>query len=140
MPAKVSYTDVAEGEELKPWEYKVERVHLVMYAGASGDFNPIHWNEAFAKAVGLPDVIATGMHTMAKIGQYVTDWCGDPGSVVRFRNRFTSPLVVPNDAGTMVTLSGRVIEKLDGDQVRLELSADVGETNVSKAEAVVRLS
>lgn len=140
MAAKVAYADVTEGEELKAWEYTVERVHLVMYAGASGDFNPIHWNEPFAKAVGLPDVIATGMHTMGKIGQFVTDWAGDPGAVVEFRNRFTSPLVVPNDGGTKVTVKGVVAEKLDGNVVRLEVTADAGETNVSKTEAFVRLS
>ena len=140
MTAKVAYADVNEGEELKPWEYTVERVHLVMYAGASGDFNPIHWNEPFAKAVGLPDVIATGMHTMAKIGQFVTDWAGDPGALVEFRNRFTSPLVVPNDGGTRVSVKGVVAEKLDGNVVRLEVTADAGETNVSKAEAFVRLA
>jgi acyl dehydratase len=140
MAAKVAYADVTEGEELKAWEYTVERVHLVMYAGASGDFNPIHWNEPFAKAVGLPDVIATGMHTMGKIGQFVTDWAGDPGAVVEFRNRFTSPLVVPNDGGTKVTVKGIVAEKLDDNIVRLEVSADAGETNVSKTEAFVRLS
>jgi acyl dehydratase len=140
MTAKVKFSEVSAGEELKPWTYKVERINLVMYAGASGDFNPIHWNEAFAKAVGLPDVIATGMHTMARIGQYVTDWCGDPGSVALFRNRFTSPVVVPNDGGQTVTVKGVVAEKLDGNKVRLELSADAGETNVSKAEAIVVLS
>jgi len=140
MAAKVKFSDVNAGEELKPWQYKVERINLVMYAGASGDFNPIHWNEAFAKMVGLPDVIATGMHTMARIGQYVTDWCGDPAAVAIFRNRFTSPVVVPNDTGATVTVKGTVAEKLDGNRVRLELSADVGETNVSKAEAVIVLA
>lgn len=139
MSATVRYDEVSAGDELEGWEYKVERVHLVMYAGASGDFNPIHWNEAFAKAVGLPDVIATGMHTMGRIGQYVTDWCGDPGAVVRFRNRFTAPVVVPNDGGATVAVTGKVAEKLGGSLVRLELSADVGESNVSRAEAVVRL-
>jgi len=140
MAARVKFGDVAAGEELKSWTYKVERIHLVMYAGASGDFNPIHWNETFAKAVGLPDTIATGMHTMARIGQFVTDWAGDPGAVTMFRNRFTAPVVVPNDGGADVTVSGKVAEKLDGNVVRLELSADVAGTNVSKAEALVHLS
>ncbi|MFP5225282.1 MAG: MaoC/PaaZ C-terminal domain-containing protein, partial [Actinomycetota bacterium] len=111
MAAKISYSDVQVGEELKAWEYKVERMNLVMYAGASGDFNPIHWNPGFAKAVGLPDTIATGMHTMARIGQFVTDWCGDPGAVVRFQNRFTQPVVVP-DEGATVSVTGKVVEKL----------------------------
>jgi len=140
MTAKVRYADVSEGEELKPWSYDVGRLNLVMYAGASGDFNPIHWNEQFAKAVGLPDVISHGMFTMARIGQFATDWAGDPGAVKRFKTRFTSPVVVPNDTGNKVTVSGKVSRKLDGNRVLLELSAAVGETNVGIAEAEVELS
>ena len=75
----------------------LQRVNLVMYAGASGDFNPIHWNERFAQAVGLPDVIAHGMLTMASAGRVVTDWVGDPGAVVEYGVRFTRPVVVPDD-------------------------------------------
>jgi acyl dehydratase len=140
MTAKVRYSDVSEGEELKPWSYDVGRLNLVMYAGASGDFNPIHWNEQFAKAVGLPDVISHGMFTMARIGQFVTDWTGDPGAVKRFKTRFTQPVVVPNDAGNKVTVSGKVAKKLDANRVLLELSAAVGETNVGMAEAEVQLA
>jgi acyl dehydratase len=140
MAAKVRYADVAEGEELKPWSYKVERLNLVQYAGASGDFNPIHWNEPFAKAVGLPDVISHGMFTMARIGQFVTDWAGDPGAVKRFKTRFTSPVVVPNDAGNTVTVSGKVARKLDSNRVLLELSAAAGDANVGAAEAEVELA
>ena len=140
MAAKVRYADVSEGEELKPWTYSVQRVNLVQYAGASGDFNPIHWNEPFAKSVGLPDVISHGMFTMARIGQFVTDWAGDPGAVKRFKTRFTSPVVVPNDVGNNVTVSGTVARKLDGNRVLLELSAAVGDSNVGAAEAEVELS
>jgi acyl dehydratase len=140
MAAKVRFEEVSAGEELKPWSYKVERVSLVMYAGACGDFNPIHWNEPFAKAVGLPDVISHGMLTMARVGQYVTDWCGDPGAVVRFKTRFTAPVVVPNDGGATVTVSGKVAEKLEGTRVRLELSAEVADVNVARADAEVALA
>jgi len=140
MTAKVSYADVSEGEELKPWNYDVGRLDLVMYCGASGDFNPIHWNGAFAKAVGLPDVISHGMYTMARIGQFVTDWAGDPGAVKRFKTRFTQPVVVPNDTGNKVTVSGKVTKKLDANRVLVELSAAVGETNVGLAEAEVELA
>lgn len=140
MTAKVRYADVSEGEELKPWSYDVGRLNLVMYAGASGDFNPIHWNEQFAKAVGLPDVISHGMFTMARIGQFVTDWTGDPGAVKRFKTRFTQPVVVPNEAGNKVAVSGKVAKKLDGNRVLLELSAAAGETNVGLAEAEVELA
>lgn len=73
------------------------RATLVQYAGASGDFNPIHWNEKFAVEVGLPDVIAHGMFTMAEAIRVVTDWAGDPGAVVEYGVRFTKPVVVPND-------------------------------------------
>jgi acyl dehydratase len=140
MTAKVSYADVSEGEELKPWSYDVGRLDLVMYCGASGDFNPIHWNEPFAKAVGLPDVISHGMYTMARIGQFVTDWAGDPGAVKRFKTRFTQPVVVPNDTGNKVAVSGKVTKKLDANRVLVELSAAVGETNVGLAEAEVELA
>ena len=139
MAAKVRYAEVEVGQELPPSEYRVERINLVMYAGASGDFNPIHWNPGFAKMVGLPDTIATGMHTMARIGKYVTDWTGDAGVVKRFSNRFTQPVVVPDD-GQTVGIKGTVAEKLDGNQVKITLEAFVGETNVSQAEAVVELA
>src|SRR2546425_6689264 len=140
MTAKVRYADVSDGEELKPWSYSVQRLNLVMYAGASGDFNPIHWNEPFAKAVGLPDVISHGMFTMAKVGQFATDWSGDPGAVKRFRCRFTSPVVVSNDAGNNVTVSGTVARKLEGNRVLLQLAAAVGDTNVASAEAEIELA
>ena len=140
MTASVRYADVSEGEELKSWTYDVQRLNLVMYAGASGDFNPIHWNEPFAKAVGLPDVISHGMFTMARIGQFVTDWAGDPGAVKRFKTRFTSPVVVPNEGGNNVTVSGKVVRKLDGNRVLLELTAAAGDLNVGAAEAEVELT
>lgn len=139
MASTISYADVQVGEELKSWSYKVERINLVMYAGASGDFNPIHWNPGFAKMVGLPDTIATGMHTMARIGQFVTDWAGDPGAVVRFQNRFTQPVVVP-DEGTTVEVTGTITEKLDNNVVRVALEATSNGVGVSSAVADVRLA
>ncbi len=140
MAATVKAGDVSVGEELKPWSYQVSRADLVAYANASGDGNPIHQDEDFAKSVGLPDVIAHGMHTMAKIGQYVTDWAGDPGAVVRFKTRFTKPVVVSKDAGNSVTVSGKVTSK-EGRNVTLTLAAFTPEgTNVAEAEAVVKLA
>ena len=85
------------GEELPPLQVQITRDRLVRYAGASLDFNPIHWNERFAKQVGLPDVIAHGMFTMAEAIRIVTDWIGDPGAVVEYGVRFTRPVVVPDD-------------------------------------------
>lgn len=141
MTTRVRYDDVSEGEELKPWSYQVTRDDLVRYAGASGDGNPIHQDESFAKSVGLPDVIAHGMHTMARVGQYVTDWCGDPGAVKRFRTRFTSMVVVPKDAGNTVTVTGRVSGKTAGRRVVLDLTAQTSEgTKVAAAEAEVELA
>jgi len=139
MTAKVRSADVAEGEELKPWQYRVTREDLVAYANASGDQNPIHQNEEFAKQVGLPDVISHGMFTMAKIGQYLTDWAGDPAAVVRFKTRFTQMVIVPKDAGNTVTVTGKVTKK-EGNRVSLDLEAAVGDVNVGKAEAEVELA
>jgi acyl dehydratase len=135
----VRYDDVSAGAALEPWEYRVERLDLVMYAGASGDFNPIHWSPAFAKAVGLPDTIATGMHTMARIGRYLTDWSGDPGAVLRFKNRFSGMVVVP-DEGASVTVQGVVAEKLDDRRVRVTFEASSAGQIVSKGEAIIRLT
>jgi acyl dehydratase len=131
--------NVNVGDELKPWTYHVTREDLVKYAHASGDGNPIHQNEEFAKSVGLPDVIAHGMHTMAKVGQYVTDWAGDPGAVRRFKTRFTKPVVVPKDSGAEVTVSGKVMSK-DGTGVVVQLTAVTSDgANVAEAEANVTL-
>jgi acyl dehydratase len=139
MTAKVRSADVSVGEELKPWQYRVTREDLIAYATASGDQNPIHQNEEFAKQVGLPDVISHGMLTMAKIAQYVTDWAGDPAAVVRFKTRFTQMVVVPKEAGNTVTVTGKVAKK-DGNRVTLELEAGAGDLNVGKAEAEVELA
>lgn len=140
MSASIRVAGVSIGEELKPWTYHVRREDLVRYAHASGDGNPIHQDEEFAKSVGLPDVIAHGMHTMAKIGQYVTDWAGDPGAVVRFKTRFTKPVVVPKDGGNIVTVSGTVSSK-SGDAVVLQLEATTPDgSNVAGAEVEVRLA
>ena len=139
MAAKVRSADVAEGEDLKSWQYRVTREDLVAYANASGDQNPIHQNEEFAKQVGLPDVISHGMLTMAKIGQYVTDWAGDPAAVLRLKTRFTQMVIVPQGAGNTVTVTGKVTRK-DGNRVTLELTAAAGDTNVGAAEAEVELA
>ncbi|MFD1936931.1 MULTISPECIES: MaoC family dehydratase [Nonomuraea] len=141
MAATVKYDEVEVGQELPAVDYQVRRVNLVMYAGASGDFNPIHWNERFAKTVGLPDVIAHGMFTMAQGGRFVTDWAGDPGAVVDYGVRFSSMVVVPDDdTGATLTVSGVVEEKLEDKRVVIGLTAKTGDTRVlSKARAIVQL-
>ena len=142
MTAKVSYDEVEVGTALPAQTFQVQRQNLVMYAGASGDFNIIHWNERVAKAVGLPNVIAHGMFTMAEAGRVVTDWAGDPGAVVDYGVRFSAPVPVPDDdKGTTLEVSGTVAEKLDGNRVAVDLEARVGDTKVlSKARAVVQLA
>ena len=97
------------GAALAPRTFRVTRADLVRYAGASGDFNPIHWSERFATKVGLPGVIAHGMYTMALAGRAVVDWAGDPAAVVEYGVRFAKPVVVPDDdEGTEVVVSGVV--------------------------------
>jgi acyl dehydratase len=142
MTATVKYDEVEVGQQIPAVDYGVRRLNLVMYAGASGDFNQIHWNERFAKMVGLPDVIAHGMFTMAQAGRYVTDWAGDPGAVVDYGVRFSSMVVVPDDdQGATITVSGVVEEKLADKRVAVALTARSGDAKVlSRARAVVQLS
>jgi acyl dehydratase len=136
-----SYAGVDVGHELPSLVIPLHRANLVRYAGASGDFNPIHWNERFAREVGLPDVIAHGMLTMACAGRVVTDWVKDPGALLEFGVRFTRPVVVPDDdTGAAVEITGTVSEKLDGQRVRVTLVARAGGVTVlGRAQAVVRL-
>ena len=141
---QLSYDEVEVGTELPARTFPVTRLDLVRYCGASGDFNVIHWNERIAKAVGLPDVIAHGMYTMAVAGRVVTDWVGDPGAVESYGVRFSRPVVVPDEEGTTLTVSGRVEDKLDGGRVSVALTATVGEGDeaqkvLTQARAVVRL-
>ncbi|MCF3119980.1 MaoC family dehydratase [Streptomyces arenae] len=142
MTAKISYDDVEVGTELPAQSFPVTRATLVRYAGASGDFNPIHWNEKFAVEVGLPDVIAHGMFTMAEAIRVVTDWVGDPAAVVEYGVRFTKPVVVPNDdKGATIDVSAKVAVKLDGNRVRVDLLAKSGDQKVlGMSRAVVQLA
>ena len=137
-----SWDEVQVGDALPEVSQQVTRADLVRYAGASGDFNVIHWNERVAKAVGLPDVIAQGMLTMAQAARAVTEWTGDPGAVESYSVRFSRPVVVPDDdIGATLTVSGVVEEKLAGSTVVVGLTATAGEAKVlSAAKAVVRLS
>jgi acyl dehydratase len=142
MTAKIAYDEVEVGTELPAQSFPVTRATLVRYAGASGDFNPIHWNEKFAKEVGLPDVIAHGMFTMAEAIRVVTDWAGDPGSVVEYGVRFTKPVVVPNDdKGAVIEVTAKVAAKLDDNTVRVDLTAMSDAKKVlGMSRAVVRLA
>jgi acyl dehydratase len=136
-----SYDETQAGTEIPPRQYQVTRLDLVRYAGASGDFNVIHWNERIARAVGLPDVIAHGMLTMALAGRFLTEWAGDPGAVAEFGVRFSAPVVVPDDdKGATVEVAGTVTGKLEGNRVAVDVTARSDGTKVlTRARAVVRL-
>jgi acyl dehydratase len=135
------YADVEPGSEIPPKSYRATRLDLVKYAGASGDFNVIHWNERVARSVGLPNVIAHGMYTMAQAGRYVSEWAGDPGAVIEFGVRFSAMVPVPDDdQGATIEVSGTVKEKLGDNKVAVELTARADGTKVlTRARAVVRL-
>jgi acyl dehydratase len=135
------YHDIEAGAEIAPRQYQVTRADLVRYAGASGDFNVIHWNERIAKSVGLPDVIAHGMFTMALAGRFLTEWAGDPAAVTEYGVRFSAPVVVPDDdKGATVEVSGVVTGKLDDGKVTVDVTVRSGDTKVlTRARATVRL-
>ena len=142
MAATVRYADTAVGTELPGASFPLARVDLVRYAGASGDFNVIHWNERVAGSVGLPNVIAHGMLTMAEAIRVVTDWVGDPGALLQYGVRFTRPVVVPDDAdGATLEVTAKVTELLDDNCVRITITASSeGQTVLGKAQAIVRLA
>jgi acyl dehydratase len=141
MTTLIGYDAVEVGQLLPVRSFPVTRADLIRYAGASGDFNPIHWNPRFAVEVGLPDVIAHGMFTMAIAARAVTDWVGDPGAVVEYGVRFTKPVVVPDDGvGALVQVTGAVLEKMPDNQVKVELTVRSGEDKVlGMARTTVRL-
>ena len=136
----------AVGDELPALQLQITRADLIRYAGASGDFNPIHWSDRVATGVGLPGVIAHGMLTMALAGRLVTDWAGgDPAAVRSCGVRFTRPVVVPDDdEGALVELSGKVtdlVDAPDGARVaRVAITAKTdGRTVLGRAAAEVAL-
>jgi acyl dehydratase len=133
---------VAVGTDLPEQTFRITRADLVRYAGASGDFNPIHWNERVATEVGLPGVIAHGMFTMALAGRAVTDWAGGPGALEEYQVRFGRPVLVPDDGtGAEVTVRGTVGAVLDDGRFRVDLTVtSAGEKVLSLARAVVRLA
>ena len=137
-----TFEGVDVGDELPAGSYPITRLDLVRYAGASGDFNVIHWNQRIATSVGLPDVIAHGMLTMATAARLVTDWAGDPGAVVEYGVRFTKPVVVPDDdRGAVLDVTGVVAGKDEQARtVRVDLTAtSAGDKVLGRAQAVVRL-
>ena len=115
----------------------LDRALLKAYADASGDQNPIHQNEEFALSVGLPNVIAHGMLTMALVGKYVTDWSGGSASVKEFGARFVKPVIVPAGDKVDLTINATVIE-VNGEEIKLDLVAtSAGVKVLGMAKAVV---
>jgi acyl dehydratase len=135
-------SDVNQGDKLPELNIPLTREDLVRYAGASGDFNPIHWNPRFATEVGLPDVIAHGMLTMALAGRLVSEWVGDPGAITHYGVRFTRPVVVPDDGvGAVVEVAGKVAAKNDDGTVKVNITArSAGQGVLGGASATVRLA
>lgn len=130
------------GDELARREITVDRARLVRYAGASGDFNPIHWNERVAREVGLPGVIAHGMWTMGAAIDVVVDALGDPGAVLDYQVRFSRPVEVPDPGETVVLVVASIgaIDEAAG-TARVDLQATVdGQRVLGKAQALVRLA
>lgn len=149
-----TFADLEKGAEIGSRQIPVTRADLVAYAGASGDFNPIHWNERFATEVGLPGVIAHGMFTMGAAVQLVTDWVGDAGAIVDYQTRFSKPVPVPDaqDAaspatgGNVITVAGKVGALHEESQtVRIDLTVTAPDTDgkdqkvLMKAQALVKL-
>ncbi|MCW2497270.1 MaoC family dehydratase, partial [Jatrophihabitans sp.] len=130
----MSALNIEVGSELPAQDFPINRADLVRYAGASGDFNPIHWNERVAVEVGLPNVIAHGMFTMASAIRVVTDWVGDPGAIVEYGVRFTRPVVVPDPDGAVLNVAGSVRAIREDGLVEVDLVATVdGQTVLAKA-------
>jgi len=128
---------IAVGTELPEEIVYLDRALLKAYADASGDQNPIHQNEEFALSVGLPNVIAHGMLTMALVGKYVTNWSGGSASVKEFGARFIKPVIVPAGERVDLTINATVIE-VNGAEIKLDLVAtSAGVKVLGMAKAVV---
>ncbi|GAA1911553.1 MaoC family dehydratase [Arthrobacter gandavensis] len=140
----IALSELQAGQEIGRTTLEISRADLVRYAGASGDFNPIHWNERFARSVDLPGVIAHGMFTMGAAVQLVTDWIGDPGAVLDYQTRFTRPVTVEDVEGVpgaVVEVTGTVgAVDADNSTARIDLAVTFnGQKVLVKAQAVVRV-
>ncbi len=126
------------GTVLEEKVFYLDRALLKAYADASGDQNPIHQDEEFAVSVGLPNVIAHGMLTMALVGKYVSDFAGGSANVLEYSARFIKPVIVPSGEKVDLTVSATVAEVADG-KVALTLSAtSAGVKVLGMAKAVVK--
>ena len=136
MSPHVDLGKVRPGDTLPEVAETIERLDLVRYAAASGDFNPIHWNDEVARAVGLPGVIAHGMYSMGVATRMITGWAGDPAAIRRLRVRFSNMI----EPGQTLTAKGEVAE-VDGNRVLVRFHAEdeKGEKVLSKGEAELEL-
>ena len=135
-----TYEQIEVGQELPPLTMVVSRLDLIRYCGVSGDFNTIHWDERTARQVGLPNVIAHGMFTMAVAIRVVTDWLEDPGAVLDYSVRFTRPVVVADSGGAELTVVGKVRSKGEDGLIDLELTATVdGQTVLARSRVTARV-
>ncbi len=151
----VRFENLEKGQEIGSLAVDLSRASLVRYAGASGDFNPIHWNERFAQSVGLSGVIAHGMLTMGTAVQLVSDWVGDPGAIVDYQTRFTKPVPVadapggenPDTPTNTLTITGKVSALNEEERTaRIDLTVTARDEEgkeqkvLMKSQALVRLS
>ena len=139
--SRPAFAELTVGQAVGRRTITVERADLVRYAGASKDFNPIHWNDRFAREVGLPGVIAHGMFTMGQAVNVVSDWAGDPGAIVDYGVRFTRPVPVPDPGSATVEVEA-VVGALDAGAgtARIDLTVSFEGTRVlGKAQVLVRL-
>lgn len=139
--AHINIASLEVGQEIGSIEYRLTRDSLVRYAGASGDFNPIHYRDDIAKAVGLDGVLAHGMLTMGAAVQVAINWIGDPGRIVDYGVRFTKPVFVDAANGAVLTVSGKVGEiDVENSIVRIDITASCADVAVlGKAQARVRI-
>ncbi|PHX76135.1 MAG: dehydratase [Actinobacteria bacterium] len=135
---RLSYAALSVGNVLPARTFEITRADLKRYADASGDQNPIHQDEAFAISVGLPNLIAHGMYTMALAGKFITDWAGDITALQEFGVRFTKPVIVAADTPAVVIFSGSVTELLSNNSVKVEIQAmSEGVKVLGQARAIV---
>lgn len=138
--SELPFVTIAVGDIVAERIFEIRRDSLVRYAGASGDFNPIHYRDDIAQSVGLPGVLAHGMLTMGFAVQPVVDWIGDPGRVLDYQVRFTRPVPVDADAVARVTVVARVgAVEVDAARIDLTVTFD-GSTVLGKAQVRVRLT
>lgn len=137
----INIASLKVGQEIGSAEFQLTRDSLVRYAGASGDFNPIHYRDDIAQAVGLPGVLAHGMLTMGAAVQVAVNWVGDAGAVIDYQVRFTKPVLVDAKAGAKLLVTGKIAEiDTENKIVRIDLDARSNDQAVlGKAQVKVQL-